>query len=114
MTPRVEVIKLSNGQEIIAKSIGTDSDSQIFVSSPLLVVPMRDNAGNFRIELAPFSWIGNTDAPIALSRQHVVCRLSADSQMESQYLAGLAGIALPSSGAAPAPPASTPRLTLVE
>lgn len=111
---QVAVLKLSNGQELITKIHSMSSEGDYFVSSPLLVVAMRDGSGNFRIELAPFSWVGNTETSFKIGHEHVVCQLQAESQMESQYLAGLAGLSLPGTPTPAAPASSAPRLMLVE
>lgn len=102
----VKILKLTNGQEIIAKVLQTTGDYFV-VTSPLSLQPMRGGEG-MSIGLLPFSWGGRTDK-VMIHASHIICDLEPEDNLESQYLAGLAGITLAS-----AQPPTTGKLHLVE
>lgn len=104
----VKIVKLANGLEIIAKVI-SESSTEIVVDSPLTMQAMRDSSTGFSIGLVPFSW-GGVPTNVVLSKVHILCVMNPESQIETQYLAGLAGISIPQ----PTPSSERPKLTLVE
>lgn len=99
----VKIVKFTSGQEIIAKV--TEDATSIVIESPLTVQPMR-NGDSLQVGLLPFSWAGQSPS-VSISKEHVLCILEPESGLATQYLAGLAGIALPGES-------SGPKLTLVE
>jgi len=101
----VKVIKFVNGQEIIAK-VTTTTDTQVVIQSPLTLQPLRTGDSAMSIGLMPFTWGGDSRHPIALNAAHILCVMESESELKSQYLAALSGLALPSR--------STSKLTLVE
>jgi len=106
----VKILKFMNGQEVIAKVL-EETATEIQITSPLMLQPVRvpNSPEGLTISLMPFSWGGLVNA-VTLKKDHVLCMLTVEPQLESQYLAGLAGIALPDSLSS----AKTPKLTLVE
>lgn len=105
----VKVIKFANNQEIIAKVVSgaepfTDT-TPLVVQSPLSLQPLRTGESSLSIGLMPFSWGGDNQVPIALNPAHILCVMVPESELQSQYLAALAGISVPQR--------STPKLTLV-
>jgi len=103
---QVKVIKLASGLEVIAKIV-QETATELVVDSPLAMQAMREGSTGISIGLVPFSW-GGIPKDVVLSKLHILCVMDAESQLESQYLAGLAGIALPEPGAGKS------KLTLVE
>jgi hypothetical protein len=103
----VAIVKLSNGQELIAKVTDSSPTRGMVLSSPLLLQAVRDTNG-VAIGLVPFSWGGLTQ-DVAIAREHILCALLPEPSLQNQYLASLAGLTLPT-GNEP----TTPRLTLVE
>lgn len=105
----VKVLKLLSGQEIITKVVN-ETSTELVVDSPLSLQAMRTGAGadSISIGLVPFSWAG-LPHNIALNKTHVLCIMDPEPQLETQYLAGLAGITVPQPGQS-----ATPKLTLVE
>lgn len=101
----VKLFKLVSGQEIIAKVVHQD-EQMVVVESPLSIQPMRSGESTLSIGLMPFSWAGNPNMPVSINAQHILCFLEPEEGLKTQYLAGLAGLSVPS--------ASTPKLTLVE
>lgn len=104
----VKVVKLANGLEIIAKVV-SESETEIVVDSPLTLQAMRDGASGISVGLVPFSWAGIA-SNVVLSKTHILCVMLPEPQIQTQYLAGLAGISLPQ----PNTGTERPKLTLVE
>lgn len=105
----VKIVKFATGLEIIAKVV-SDTSTELVVDSPLTLQAMRgaSAADGISIGLVPFSWAG-LPTNVALNKSHILCILVPEAQLETQYLAGLAGLSLPQ---AVAP--DRPKLTLVE
>lgn len=105
----VKVVKLASGLEIIAKVV-TETPTELVVDAPLALQVMRssNNAEGISVGLVPFSWAG-IPTNVALSKAHILCVLVPESQLETQYLAGLAGLSVPQSVSP-----ERPKLTLVE
>lgn len=101
----VKIIKLLSGQEVIAKVL-TETAQEISMASPLSIQPMRSNETTLSIGLMPFTWAGVVEPWISINKQHVLCMMAPEEGLKTQYLAGLAGLTVPT--------ASTPKLTLVE
>jgi len=101
----VKIIKFLSGQEIICKMIDEGSPSTgalTIIESPLTLQPMRTSDNAVSLGLAPFTWAGR-DKQIRLNPNHITTIMNAEESLESQYLAGLAGITLPGG---PTPPPS--------
>lgn len=105
MAEAVKIIKFMNNQEIIAKVLDGGS-SQLLVQSPLALQPLRTGESSMSIGLMPFSWGGDNREPIALNADHVLCVMSPEEELKSQYLAALSGLSLPTR--------PTSKLTLVD
>lgn len=105
----VKVVKLATGLEIIAKVV-TETPTELVVDSPLALQVMRSGSGadGISVGLVPFSWAG-VPTNVALTKAHILCVLQPESQLETQYLAGLAGLSVPQ-----APMPERPKLTLVD
>lgn len=104
----VIIVKLMNGQELIAKLV-EETPVSLTISSPLTLQPGRSPEGGISLALLPFSW-GSTETIVQLNLIHVLCVMRPDSQLETQYLAGLAGLVAAGPGDVP----KSPKLTLVE
>ncbi len=102
MNDTVQIIKFVSNLEIIGKVVAS-SNTEIIVQSPLAVQPMRTGDQSLSIGLMPFTWAGNNKEPVSLNRAHVVCVMSPEEDLRTQYLAALSGITLTS---------TTPKLTL--
>lgn len=110
MSTKVQIIKFATGLEIIAKVVNS-TPTELVVDSPLILQAVRSGASAeaINIGLVPFSW-GGIPTNVALSKHHILCVLDAESQLETQYLAGLAGLSVPTAGSS----VERPKLTLVE
>jgi hypothetical protein len=102
MKNTVKIIKFVSNQEIIAKVV-TASKTEIIVDAPLSVQPMRTGDQSLSIGLMPFTWAGSNKESISLNRAHVLCVMSPEEDLQTQYLAALSGITLAS---------TTPKITL--
>lgn len=109
MDGEVKIIKLLSGQEVIGKvtreDMETDFFGHVFVESPLTLQPMQSGERSFAISLMPFTWAGRADSKIQLNPAHITCFIEPEESLKTQYMAGLAGLALPS---------SSPKITLTE
>jgi len=95
-TANVKVIKLLSDREIIAKVVST-SNQTVTIQSPLALQPLRSGESSMALGMMPFTWGGNNREPITLNRDHILCIMTPESELETQYLAALSGISLPSS-----------------
>jgi hypothetical protein len=96
----VKVIKLANGQELIAKVVNGLTGGGILVESPLSLQPMRTENG-LAVGLIPFTFGGKNSGQIKLAAEHVLCIMDAESDLESQYLGAISGLVLPQGQANP-------------
>lgn len=107
MSESVKIIKVTGGQEIIAKVV-EHTPTELLVQSPLTVQPLRSGESSLAIGLMPFTWGGDSKHAIAINKAHVLCVMDAEDELRTQYLAALSGLTLPG------PSTKTPKLTLVE
>lgn len=101
----VKIIKFLSDREIIAK-IMDDGKNTVTVQSPLAIQPLRSGESSMSLGMMPFTWAGSNHEPITLNRDHILCIMTPESELETQYLAALSGIALPQGG--------TSKITLTE
>lgn len=104
-TVNVKIIKFLSDREIIAKIV-EERKSTVTVQSPLAIQPLRSGESSMAIGMMPFTWAGSNREPITLNRDHILCIMTPEAELETQYLAALSGISLPSS--------PTSKLTLTE
>lgn len=99
----VRVIKFLSGQEIICKLVAegsTQTGELTIIESPLTLQPMRSGDSTISIGLAPYTWAGS-DKQIRLNPNHITTIMNAEENLETQYIAGLAGISMPNNPTAP-------------
>jgi hypothetical protein len=90
----VKIVKFLSDREIIAKIVD-EGKTTITVQSPLAIQPMRSGEASMALGMMPFTWAGSNREPITLNRDHILCIMTPESDLETQYLAALSGIALP-------------------
>jgi len=98
-TNDVVCIKLSNGDELIAK-IADQNPQTLFVTKPMLMILSQDpRTGQPGVQMAPF-WIMGADSSVKfpISQNHVVCMVKANADATKNYISQTSGIAIPSSG----------------
>jgi hypothetical protein len=92
-------IKLSNGDEIVAK-ITDITDQTVTVYRPLLMVLSQDpRTGQPGVQMAPF-WImgGDKDSKYPINRAHIICMLKTNKDAASNYTETTTGLKVPASG----------------
>jgi FAD/FMN-containing dehydrogenase len=98
-TNDVVCIKLSNGDELIAK-IADQNPQTLFVTKPMLMILSQDpRTGQPGVQMAPF-WIMGADSSVKfpIAQNHVVCMVKANADATKNYISQTSGIAIPSSG----------------
>jgi len=95
----VVIIKLSNGDELIAK-YNERTDLALVVSKPMLMVLSQDpRTGQPGVQMAPF-WIMAADpaSKFPISHDHIVCMVRANNDAMRNYTAQTSSITMPNSG----------------
>ena len=93
-------IKLSNGDEIIAK-LSEITESKITITKPLLMVLSQDpRTGQPGVQMAPF-WMMGSDpsSKYAINRSHVIVVTKSNTDAASSYISQTTGLAMPGTGA---------------
>jgi hypothetical protein len=92
-------IKISNGDELIAKFIETASDNSVVVSKPMLMVLSQSPTGQPGVQMMPFFMLGaDKDGKYRLNPQHVVCMVKSNSEAKAGYLQATTGLTVPKTG----------------
>jgi len=95
----VVCIKLSNGDEIIAK-YADHTETSLVVTKPMLMVLSQDpRTGQPGVQMAPF-WImgGEPTARFPIAHTHIVCMVKSNSEAKSSYTAQTSSLTIPNSG----------------
>ena len=89
-------IKLSNGDEIIAKCVAVD-DKAITVTRPLLMILSQDPAtGRPAISMAPFWMLGaEPTASYTINHDQTICILKSNTESTKGYITQTTGLAMP-------------------
>jgi hypothetical protein len=94
-------IKISNGDELIAKFVETAADGSIVVSKPMLMVLGQSPSGQPGVQMMPFFMLGaEKEGKFRLNPQHVVCMTKSNSEAKAGYVQATTGIAVPKAGSA--------------
>ena len=95
----VASIKLSNGDEIIAK-ITDITESTITVSKPMLMILSQDpRTGQPGVQMAPF-WMMGADqtGKYPINRTHIMCMIKSNKDATSGYTQQTTGLTIPGGG----------------
>ena len=91
-------IKLSNGDEIVAKLVDIDNNTMT-VSKPMLMVLTQDpRTGQPGIQMAPFWMMGSdpkTSYPI--NRNHIMVAVKSNQDVTKNYISQTTGLMMPDS-----------------
>jgi hypothetical protein len=90
----VRVLKLSNGEEVIARAAQISGGWDL--TNPMILRVGQDQAGRPQAGLIPF-FISSKDCEITISNEHVLASISAPADIEAGYLSQTSGIQLASS-----------------
>ena len=88
----VKVLKLSTGEEVIAR-VGQEKD-YIVLEKPMTLAPVPgQTAGQMGFAMVPWMMAAKGDN-IQLSLTHIVIETEAKSEIEKNYLASITGLSL--------------------
>lgn len=95
----VVCLKLSNGDEIIAKLVERN-DNAVVVSKPLLMILSADpQSGRPGVQMAPFFMLGaDKDSKFPINNAHVMCMMLANTEAKAGYTQNTTGLAIPTAG----------------
>lgn len=95
----VITIKLSNGDELIAR-FASLTDSHVTITKPMLMVLAQDpRSGQPAIQIVPFWMVGaDKDGKYPINRNHVLCMVKANAEAAKGYMAQTTGLTLPGAG----------------
>lgn len=79
-------IKLSSGEEIVAR-LEAESGDKITVVKPLMLVVQQKGMG-----LAPYMFTVRHDNKFTLNMQNIICVAKTDKEMASQYIEKTTGL----------------------
>ena len=79
-------IKLSSGEEIVAR-LEAESGDKITVVKPLMLVVQQQGMG-----LAPYMFTVKHDNKFTLNMQNIICVAKTDKDMASQYIEKTTGL----------------------
>ena len=79
-------IKLSSGEELIAR-LDSESGDKITVIKPLMLVVQQQGMG-----LAPYMFTVKHDNRFTLNMQNIICVAKTDKEMASQYIEKTTGL----------------------
>ena len=93
-------VKLSNGDEIIAKLVEKNEIS-VTVSKPLLMVLSADpQTGRPGVQMAPFFMLGaDKEGKFPINKDHIMCMVLANPEAKAGYTQTTTGLAIPTAGA---------------
>lgn len=92
----IVTIKLSNGDEVIAK-VAEINEFKITVTKPLLMVLSQDpRTGQPGVQMAPF-WMmgGDPVANYPINRSHIVVVVKANQDAATSYISQTTGLVMP-------------------
>lgn len=94
----VASLKLSNGDELIAKIVDISAD-HIGLSKPMLMMLAQDpRTGQPGVSMVPFWMVGgDRDARYPISKNHIVCMVKANTDATNSYIQQTTGLTIPGS-----------------
>ena len=101
MNDSIQIIKLSSGQELIAKIVER-ADGVTVVSHPMTVQPVREG-NQMKISLMPFLWGAASGEAMPINDYHVVCMTKANPDLRNEFAGAIGDVVI-----------ATPRITLAE
>ncbi len=92
MTQEVIALKLSSGEEIVARVEGVDNDKYT-LDRPQMLGVARAEDGSLVIQMVP--WLAsNQDGNCVVYKTHVVAEIEPHAELEKGYLSKTSGIQL--------------------
>lgn len=97
-TNEIVSIKISNGDELIAKFLESNDD-HIIVTKPMLMVLGQTQSGQPGVQMMPFFMLGaDKDGRYPLNKSHVVCMVLSNAEAKSGYTQATTGLTIPKTG----------------
>jgi hypothetical protein len=96
---QIKVLKLSGGQEVVAKILDSDlqsHDGWVELEDPLMISPMQDEEGNIRIQLLPFALFSKSKTYLFNSTS-ILTVFDPIDQIEDSYRRQTSGLILANS-----------------
>lgn len=97
MATNIKIIKLLNGQDLIANIVKDDYPINITINNPvaIVVLPTKTNPQTPTVGFAPWAEFSD-DKEIKLSYNHILAMMTPVKEFISQYNSMFGGIVLPS------------------
>lgn len=97
MAMNVKLLKLANGEELIAEVLD-NSGAVVLIKNPvrIVVMPSKADPKTPSVGLAPWAEFSE-DREIVLDKNHVLCIMNPITEFINQYNSIFGGIVLPSS-----------------
>lgn len=90
----VKLIKLMNGEELVAK-VTSEDDTHIVVDTPAIVMLSPGQNGNLSVQMGPYC--PHTDKEIPLNRTHILYMVEPNVELLNGYSKAFgSGIVIPS------------------
>jgi len=83
----IVTLKMVGGDEVIGKLINEHTDNDVKLSKPLLVMMGQQGFG-----LAPYILTASPDAPVKISRNHVISIVKTYDQVAKEYVKQTTGL----------------------
>lgn len=91
-------IKISNGDEIIAKFLESN-DEHVIVSKPMLMILAQTQTGQPGVQMMPFFMLGGEkDGKYPINKAHIVCMILSNAEAKSGYVSATSGLTIPKTG----------------
>lgn len=78
----VQVLKMINGEEIVA-SVKSENDDTVTVSKPAVVMLGPNGSGGVQVQMGP--WCPHSEDDVTLQKSHVLYRLEPNSELLNGY-----------------------------
>lgn len=78
----VEVIKLINGEEIVA-SVTKEDENTITTSKPAIVMLAPNGSGGVSVQMGP--WCPHSDSDVAVNKAHILYRVEPNTELLNGY-----------------------------
>ena len=100
MSPNdVIIIKISNGDELIAKLVDQTATHLVVNKPMLMILSQNPSTGQPGISMVPFWMVGGEkDASYPVNLSHVVCTVKANKDAANGYVSQTSSLTIPRSG----------------
>lgn len=90
----VITIKLTTGEELMAKLVSENSDS-ITITKPMMINVGADRAGNVGVQMVPyFVLTADHDSRFEIKNNHILLKIRPNDQAKNGYIQNTTGISV--------------------